>query len=175
MPPFLPPPDPEEQTAIRRAVIKAKLPLVSGSGSVVVLVLCFVLSADAVFLVGWTVHWPLWVDFEIMLLLWWLVWIVTLGRLLYLGVHVSDEPALRGVQPRNWLWSGGDGGWGGDVGVVDAGEGCVYVVGMVMAAVAVLLVAWVFVEIVIPLLSIILYGLIRGMLARSVNDDHGCA
>ena len=79
MPPLLPPPSPEEQTAIRRAVQKAKLPLVSGSGSVVVLVLCFVLSAAAVFLVGWTVHWPLWVDFEIMLLLWWLVWIVTLG------------------------------------------------------------------------------------------------
>ena len=38
--------------------------LVSGSGSVVVLVLCFVLSAAAVFLVGWTAHWPLWVDFE---------------------------------------------------------------------------------------------------------------
>src|SRR5438094_7295486 len=108
----VPPPAPEEQTAIRRAVKKAKLPLVSGSGSVVVLVLCFVLSAAAVFAVGWTAHWPLWIDFEVMLLLWWLAWILMLGRLLYLGAQVRDDPSVRGVQPRNWFWSSGDGGWG---------------------------------------------------------------
>ena len=46
---------------------------------------------------------------------------------------------------------------------------------LALAAVAVLVLAWVFVEILIPLFSILLYGLIRGMLARIVNDDHGCA
>ena len=169
----VPPPGPQERTVIRRAAKRAKLPLVSGSGSVVVLVLCFLISAVAVFLVGWTAHWPLWIDFEIMLLLWWLAWIVALGRLLYLGVRLSDD-RREGVQPRNWFSGDWGSGWG-DATMFDFSEGCVFAVGLLLAAVAFAVLAWVFIEVIIPVLAILLYGLIRGMLARVVNDEHGCA
>jgi hypothetical protein len=172
----VPPPAPDEQTVIRRFAQKAKLPLVSGKSSVIALIVCFLLAGGAVFAVGWTVHLPMWIDFELMLLMWWAVWLVALGRLLYAGVRISDDGS-NAVAPRRW-WgtgsSGGSSGGWGDLGGADFGEGCFYAIAAVVAVILVVALAWFLIEVVIPVLAVILYGLIRGMLARIVNDDHGC-
>jgi hypothetical protein len=111
MPAHLPAPAPEERTAIRRAARKVQLPLISGKGSVLILVLCFAAAAAGVFLAGFTLHFPMWIDFEIMLALWWVVWAIALARILYLGQRINDDFSYR--PPRSWFWSrGGDIGWG---------------------------------------------------------------
>jgi hypothetical protein len=178
----MPPPSPEETTAIRRAAKKMQLPLVSGRASVMVLVLCFALSAGLVLLLGAAMHLPPWIRFELMLLAWWLVWIATLAHFLYHGQRISHDHEFQ--RPRNWLErvfgrnrkgaAHSAGSWGdlGDVGGAD--EGCLWVLGIVLAIVAAFILAWLLVEVVIPLLALILYALIRGMLARVANDEHGC-
>jgi hypothetical protein len=88
-------------------------------------------------------------------------------------------------QPRSWFGggqaSGGKGkasGWGnwwsvGDLGSGDL-EGCLWVVGILLAICSIVVLAWLLVEIIVPLLAFLFYAMIRGMLARVANDDHGC-
>jgi hypothetical protein len=167
--------------ARRRELIKAiRLPHVSGKASAAWLVACFALTAA---LIPTAVRLPLWIDFEIVLAVWWLVWAGVLTRLLYLGWHVSDDHRLG--TPRTWFGSGsGSGGrtrrtsssgWF-DLGFWDlsGGEGCVWVLGLVLAVVVLLGAAWFVVEVAVPLVAFLLYWTVRGMLAAVLNDDHRC-
>jgi hypothetical protein len=172
--PQVPPPAPEETTALRRAARKLQLPLVSGKGSALVLFLCFLGAAAGVLLAGFTLHLPAWIDVEIMLALWWVVWIVALARLLFRGERVSHDFNYGG--PRGWFRAprqSADWNWGGPV-FVDL-EGCAGIIGMILAVIAIIATAWLLIEVVIPVLAVLLYGLIRGMLAHVANDDHRCA
>ena len=94
MTPLVPPPAPDEQTAIRRAIKKIQLPLVSGATSAVVLFACLLVAGTVVFLVGMGLHLPPWIRFELVMAAWWLVWIIALARVLYHGVRVSDDGNL---------------------------------------------------------------------------------
>jgi hypothetical protein len=182
MTPGIPPPKPEEQTAIRRATKRIQLPLVSGTASAVILFLCFGASAAMVLVVGAAAHLPPWIRFEIVLVAWWLIWIATLAHFLYHGKRVSHDHEYH--QPRSWLptfggkqrssTGGTSNAWDGWVMYGPDGEGCLWVIGILVALVAVFALAWLLVEIVIPILALILYALIRGMLARIANDRHHC-
>src|SRR5438876_8394940 len=46
---------------------------------------------------------PLWIDFEIVLAGWWLVWLIVLARLLYSGQRITADHQLSAL--RNWLGS----------------------------------------------------------------------
>jgi hypothetical protein len=60
------------------------------------------------------------------------------------------------------------------VGGATAGEGCAWLLALVLAIGVILILAWLLVEIIVPVLAFVFYAMIRGMLARIANDDHGC-
>ncbi len=165
----------------RAALVRtARLPLVSGKTSTAVLVACLVLTA--LLILPLARRFPPWIDVEIVLGLWWLVWVMVLTRLLYSGSRVTDDHTLG--EPRNWwsAWSNSsprergsglpDWGWW-FVPVFDF-EGCLLGLGVILALGLVLVGLWLFIEIVIPGLAFVMYVFIRGMLARAANDEHGC-
>ena len=83
----------------RRKLIKAiRLPHVSGKTSAAFLIASFALTAA---LIPMAVRLPLWIDFEIVLAVWWVIWACVLARLLYVGRPVSDDHSLG--QPRPWF------------------------------------------------------------------------
>lgn len=170
---------PRRKSALARAV---SIPMVSGKSSAAILALCFVLTA--VLVVPLARKFPPWVDFEIVVGLWWVVWAVALAILLHGGHRITDDHVMG--QPRNWLAGLGGGdksekkqassdGWPWwlwlDFG--EAGEGCLIAIGIVLAVIVAFIGIWLLVEVVIPALAFVTYFLIRGMLARVANDQHG--
>ena len=165
----------------RRLAESVRLPRLSGKASAAWLVACFALTAV---LVPMAVRRPLWVDFEIVLAVWWVLWAGFLTRLLYLGVQVSDDHNLAG--PRRWFTGSGrpargGGSWTDWVDWFPAGdgEGCLWALGIVLALFVLGFfvlgfAAWFLVEVALPLLAFVLYLVARGMLARAVNDRHHC-
>lgn len=179
----VPPPAPDEQTAIRRVIQKMQLPMVSGATSAIVLFVCLLAACSLVFVVGMTMHLAPWIRVELMMVAWWLIWTISLATVLYRGLRVSDDHVLGA--PRSW-WGGRgkdqkagrgsswlSGSW--DLPLGGADEGCAWVVGIVLAIAAALVLAWLLIEVVVPVLAFIFYAMIRGMLARIANNDHGCA
>jgi hypothetical protein len=186
--PLVPPPAPDEQSVVRRVIKKInkniKLPLVSGATSAGVMFACLAAACTVVYLVSMRVGLRPWIRFELMMAMWWLVWAIALARVLFRGVRISDDLPLH--QPRSWFGGGrakstsnGQGsGWDwlnfGGVGPIEA-EGCAWVIGIVLALCLVLVLAWLLVEVIVPVLAFLFYAMIRGMLARIANNDHGCA
>jgi hypothetical protein len=157
----------------------AKLPMVSGRVSAGVLVICLALTA--VLIIPLARRFPPWIDFEIVLGGWWLVWVIAIAILLYRGSRISDNHVLRG--PRDWLapfrrnrpfenkstdW------WPWLISGTPDVEGCLIVLGIILALVIVLVGIWFLIEILIPALAFVAYFLIRGMLAQVTNDRHRC-
>jgi hypothetical protein len=66
------------------------------------------------------------------------------------------------------------GSWGFDFPSGDLGEGCLIALVVILALIVALFGFWFLIEVAIPGLAFVTYFLIRGMLARVVNDDHGC-
>jgi hypothetical protein len=159
----------------RRKLIRSiRLPNVSGKASAAWLVVCFALTAA---LIPMAVRLPLWIDFEIVVGVWWLIWVVVLGRLFYLGKQISDDHQFH--QPRSWFGSGvGRGGRASSsdywwVGFGDT-DGCAIVIGIIITLITLLAAVWLVVEVAVPLVAFLLYFLMRGMLAQALNVDHGC-
>jgi hypothetical protein len=48
------------------------------------------------------------------------------------------------------------------------------VLGIIAAVIVVIGLAWVLIEVIVPVVAVLLYALVRGMLARVANDKHGC-
>lgn len=159
----------------RRKLIKAiRLPHVSGKASAGWLVACFALTAA---FIPMAVRLPLWIDFEMVVAVWWVIWVGVLARLLYVGRPVSDDHKLG--QPRFWLQSvfgpsksAASSTWGWwpmwDV------EGCAFVFVVIILLCALAFAARVVVEVAVPVVAFLLYLLVRGMLATVLNYDHGC-
>jgi hypothetical protein len=161
---------------------RVRLPRLSGKASAAWLVVCFGLTA---ILIPAVLRLPRWVDFEIVLAVWWAVWLALLVHLLYTGQRVADDHQM--PQPRNWFssnkqkpreekgctrssWSDGF-FWGFMVGDGEAlAVGCLVVVGLIVL----LGLVWLLIEVAIPLVLFLLYFVTRGMLARVVNDHHHC-
>jgi hypothetical protein len=156
-----------------------RLPIVSGKATAAVVIVCLVLTALITVPLAGYFRMPPWIRFEIVLGVWWVIWVIALARLLHLGHRLSDDHAM--AEPRDWFsglfgrGSGNGGSWSGpDVFVVGDFEGCAYVLAFLVAVLVAIIGFWFLVEIAIPAIAFILYFLVRGMLARVANDDHGC-
>ncbi len=156
----------------RRKLIKAiRIPLVSGKASAALLVVSIALTAA---LIPMAVRLPLWIDFELVLGAWWLIWTAVLARLLYTGRRISDDHRM--AAPRRWFGSDRPAAssvadWFSWPLVFDA-EGCAWIAFVAVAFFFLLGAAWFVVEVAVPLVAFLLYLLMRSMLARVLNDDH---
>jgi hypothetical protein len=179
-------PDESASSTMRPARRGMRLPFLSGKSSAAVLFVC--LAITAVMILPLIRKVPPWIDFEIIIAIWWVVWTIALAAVLNSGRRVADDHILG--TPRNWLSGFGkksqdqdrprrtDSDWGCapwywlDFGGFD--EGCLLVLGVIAALVVAGVGIWLLLEVVIPGLAFVAYFLIRGMLARVANDDHGC-
>src|ERR1051325_8725191 len=75
-----------------------RLARLSGKTTAAWLVLIFLLTG---LLIPFTVKLDPWLDAEIVLGIWWLIWMIVLARLLYVGQRIADDHQLGA--PRNWL------------------------------------------------------------------------
>jgi hypothetical protein len=158
------------------AARRLPLPRLSGKAIAVSLVVCFGLTAV---LIPMVFRLPRWINFEIVLALWWSVWLFVLTWLLFTGRLVTDDHQLG--KPRRWFQV--------DFPAIlpsldlfdiltspfsyklsDEMIGCALGV-LLIAIVAVI---WILIELAIPLILFLLYFVTRGMLAQVVNDRHYC-
>jgi hypothetical protein len=161
----------------------------SGKATAFGLVMAFLITA---ILIPAVLGLPTWIDYEIVLVVWWGIWMAVLTTLLHQGKRVADDHQL--PPPRSWLnwWgkqepvgkeksksrqkdtsSSGWGGWywsgpGGDA------EGCLWVLAAIVAVIFLVFALWFLIEVAIPLILFILYFVTRGMLSRVINDRHHC-
>jgi hypothetical protein len=128
---------------------------------------------------------PRWIESELVVASWWLVWFVAFAVLLFRGfrlagdLRIETEDGLAPARPetkdgeataRRPRWSRLD---LPDLGAADA-EGCAVLVGVALALLVALLLAWLIVELLFPALLLAVYWLILRGLTRVANDTHGC-
>ena len=156
---------------------------ISGKGTAALLVLCLLIAA---ILVPFVLRLPVWIEFELVLAFWWVIWFVILTTLLYQGLRVSHDHA--GHEPRSWLT--GKRLFGSkkydsvsqensrpspvldlfpDIGGVD-GEGCLFFIVILVLVAGV----WLLFELALPAIFFLLYAISRGMIAQVTNDRHRC-
>jgi hypothetical protein len=141
-------------------------PRVSGKFVAAWLTVGFLLSAV---LVPMALHLPIWVDAEIVLAIWWAVWFGVLSWILYTGRRVTDDH--RWSSPRKWVSSEVPSAVSeGCVWLPFEAEGCL----ILLALVALVFAAWFLIEVAIPALMLLVYAVVRGMLAHVANDRHRC-
>lgn len=150
----------------RRPTRGLRLPEVSGKWTVIWLLVCFILTG---ILIPVVLKLPHWIEYEIVVGVWWIVWTMILTKLLYKGEQITDDHQHK--QPRDWLGlqkadaSDASGcGYGADF------EGCAVLIGLVVA----LILVWFLIEVAIPIVFLLLYFLVRGMLANVVNEKAYC-
>jgi len=146
------------------------LPRLSGRSSALALLLCF--AATAV-LIPMILGLPTWIEAELVLACWWLIWGVVLSVLLYRRVLVKDDyaPVPAATSGQGWtlrhVIPSGSYDTGGDSSLL----GCLLSMVVYILALAVI---WLFVELVIPLLAFTLYFLMKAMLAAALKGRHRC-
>ena len=119
-----------------------------------------------------------WIELEIVLVVWWLIWVIVLTRMLYVGKRVEDDHQMG--KPRSWFgWMKSDSGdvafsFGDALSSIGDGEGCLVLLALPVLLFVLLVGAWFLVELAIPALAFLMYLLVRGMLAHAVNDRHEC-
>jgi hypothetical protein len=168
------PPSADLQSPYRgrlRRVARVVAPPVSGSMAALVAAMLFALVAGVVPTVLFL---PVWVEWEIVVVGWWLVWGSAFTVLLYRGWRIAkDMSELRKGDSSDSTF-----GWGnladiGDSGCTDP-EGClVTLAGLLLLVVAVAL-AWVLIELVVPVLFAGAYWFIIRALTHVANDGHDC-
>lgn len=156
------------------------VPRVSGRLATVLVLVCLGLSAVSFPAV---LRLPRWVEAEVVLAAWWAVLAVVLSFLLYRGLRVADDFRLKLTVPwgksatktgeksrlPDWLPSGCD----VPSGCADA-EGCVVLLAIGLAVIAVLGAAWLVAEFVVPAFFFACYMLLTRALSRVANDKHDC-
>ena len=183
-----------------RRIVLAASPRVSGTATAVIVGGSLIASAV---LLPVSVHWPRWVEAEVVLGAWWLIVGTTLIALLYRGFRLKDDwvyfapwetpPAPRSTkagEPTSLASdkpkSGGggcgsldnsgcflDGCDGGCSGIGD-GEGAIVVVLVAVALAIAFGAMWLFVEFALPVIFLLMYTLIHRAIARVANDRNGC-
>ena len=145
-------------------------PRVSRKVLVGVVCLCLALAAT---LLPVSLHLQKWVEAELVLFAWWVVWVCLLAWLLYRGHDVDDDGQIR--------FGGGRTGSCLDLATyVDPGcgalfgEGCAAALVGVLVSVVLLAAVFLMIEFVVPAIALVLLASIGGMLARAVNDRHDC-
>jgi hypothetical protein len=161
----------------------------SGKAAAFGLMMAFLITA---ILIPRVLRLPAWIDYEIVLCAWWGIWLAVLTTLLFHGKRVADDHQL--PSPRNWFnWHGkqdpaekkktappqqssSSSGWSGWewAGTSGDAEGCLWVVGAIVAFVVLVFALWFLIEVAVPLVLFLSYLVPRGMLSRVVNDRHHC-
>lgn len=151
-------------------------PRVSRKPIVLIVGLCFLASA---ILIPVSLHLNRWVEVELVLAVWWLVWFVVMSWLLYEGHAVDDDihvPKTKGALTKTTAGEAGgclvDAGCAPGCFPIDAGCG---EFGVAIIAGFLLLIGVVFlIELLFPAIALLLLASIGGMFARAVNDTHDC-
>ncbi len=120
-------------------------------------------------------HLPHWVEFELVLGIWWIVWFVLLSWMLFQGQVVEDDFQLSDMQGATSGTTDGCAPFLVDPTGCIAAEGCLGPIVGILALIAAFLLITAFIEFVVPAVAIVLYFAIRGMIARVINDNHHCA
>lgn len=148
----------------------------SGKGTVLVLVAALVVAAA---LLPALLHRPLWVEVETVLGVWWAIWVGVVGYIAHSGQPLHNDYAPR-VQPKvgsrtSWLGDV-DFGWLDTSGSSDdLVGGCLGLVAALVAIVAVVFLAMVLVDLVVPLLVAAIYMLGIALLRRALRGAGGAA
>jgi len=166
---------------VRRA-IHAVSPRVSGTATALIVLGSF---GGAAVLLPASLKLPRWLEAEMVLGAWWGIVTLALTALLYRGFRLRDDyvyfvpwsrPAAGdtgGPKAR----SGGSGcsaGDGcGDVGGLD-GEGALIALAVMVAIAVAFGAAWIFVELVMPLVFFLMYWLFMRAISRAARDRRGC-
>lgn len=116
-------------------------------------------------------HLPRWVEFELVLAVWWVVWWIVLAYVIFNQHEVETD--LETPKP-NWIkampWDGADGCLLG----ADLMPGCAsFFGGLVLILLVVTAVLFV-IELLIPTLFLVLVFSVRGMLKQAVSRHPGC-
>lgn len=145
----------------------SRVPSFSGKSSAGVLGACFLFAALVFPL---TLHLPVWLEVEVVMLAWWAIWTAALSYMLHQGRRISDDhrwerPVSRGGN--SWLDGGG---WDFSM----DGEGILGFLAGLLLFILVLLALWLLWEFVLPAVALLGYMLVRGMVAHVINDPHDC-
>jgi uncharacterized membrane protein HdeD (DUF308 family) len=158
---------------LRRAIRNVSPPI-SGAAAALVVLLVLALSAGAIPAV---LRLSPFVEWELTIGAWWLVWSATFGTLLYRGWRVARDTHALGT-----IWRQGK-GWRVEMPSLEGcnpgdgcsdPQGCVVAIGVVLVAGLALLFAWLMVELVLPVIFVGAYWLVVRGLMRVANDHHGC-
>lgn len=146
-------------------------PSVSGERLAVLIAACLGVSA---ILIPTAAHLPRWIEFELVLVVWWLVWWVALSWMLFRGHRVEHDarlPEANLVRRIPWAGAGEGTFWG--IQLVFT-EGCL--VALLVPIIAFVLVAATLFayELLVPGIAFLIYFAIRGMAARVTNDHDRC-
>lgn len=162
-----------------RRALMAAAPKVSGRATALVTFAC--MTAAAVMLPA-ALHLPRWIEAELVLGIWWAVVAATLATLLYRGFRLRDDfvyfapwdrPSSNNEStPKKNGGIDGCSGFDGCSGM-DA-EGCLVGAVIAVALAAAFGLAWLLVELALPLVFLLMYGLFMRAIGRVANDRHGC-
>ena len=143
---------------------------VSGLITAAIMAVSFLLSA---ILIPVAAHLPRWIEFEIVLGVWWATWFLVSAGLLFRGVGVDDDAPSPKIPlgTASGCSSNGVDCYGCDIPYVHGcGEFGMAVVVLVLAILAL----WVLVEFVLPAVAFATYWMIVRLLGRVVNDRNDC-
>src|SRR5207248_895332 len=144
-----------------------RLSLVSGKVSALVLGGCFLLATLMALPLARRI--PPWVDFEIVLAAWWVIWAVALSTLLHRGLSISDDH--RPGPTRNWfaglfgprpLHESPDDAWWWprwSTYRLAGADSCLVGIGLIVGMVVAVLATWLLVEVLIPAWAFVMYFL----------------
>ncbi len=166
-------PDPPPDLLPGRAKITlagGRLSNVSGLVTAAIMAVSFLLSA---ILIPVAAHLPRWIEFELVLTFWWMVWFAVSVTLLYQGVGVQDDVSAPHMP--SGVTSGcldADPSCNGCVAPI--GDGCGEIFGWIFLAIIFWVAIWFIVELMLPALAFAIYWIIVRLLGRIVNDRHDC-
>ncbi len=171
------PPEVQRQSPYRgrlRRLARVIAPPISGQMTVLVTMMLMGLIAGAVPTV---LTLPRWVEWELVMGGWWLVWTGIFTVLLFRGWRIADDMPDLGKGKSDSSGSGKGILEGlsnlGDPGCADP-EGCAVAILFLIALAVALLFAWVLVELVLPVVIAAAYWLMIRALTRVANDRHDC-
>jgi hypothetical protein len=146
-------------------------PSISGKLTALLLVACLAVAAIVLPLAA---HMPRWIEFELVLGVWWVVWWIVLGWVLFHRMEVEDDAEMpRGGWLRDHIGDSALNGCGDYGGCSDA-EGCGTAIAGLIAIVAVALAVLFVIELLIPAIAFLLYLTVRAMLRQAARWHERC-
>lgn len=146
-------------------------PSVSGKLTALLLIVCLAVAAVVLPLAA---HLPRWIEFELVLGVWWVVWWIVLGWILFHRMEVDDDAEM---PQTGWLRDrfGGQGldGCTDVAGCADL-DGCGSAIAGVIAVLVLVIGVLFLIELVIPALAFGMYLLVRAMLRQATRWHERC-